>query len=108
VSNALSRTWHRYHSLPPLQRELVTFGMALLFSLTILPLAIWVAGQIFLGDYLRDYVDPLSTDAGRQGGPVDLLVDFVRGIFAGSPGYWLVLLGPYVLLWAYRAGRRLV
>jgi hypothetical protein len=91
-----------------MQRELVTLGLALLFSLTILPLAIWLAGQIFLGDYLRDYTDPLGTDAGRHGGPVDLLVDLVRGIFAGSPGHWLVLLGPYLLLCAYRVGRRLV
>jgi hypothetical protein len=91
-----------------MQRELVTFGLALLFSLTILPLAIWVAGQVFLGDYLRDYIDPLSSNAARHGNPFDLLLDFVRGILAGSPGHWAVLLGPYFLLWACRLGRRLV
>jgi hypothetical protein len=108
VNNALSRTWQRYRSLPVMKREAATFGVALVFSLTILPLAIWGAGQIFLGDYQRSYIDPLSADAAGNGGPVDLLVDFVHGIFAGSPGHWLVLLGPYILLWAYRLGRRLV
>lgn len=88
-----------------MKRELVTFGLALLFALTILPLAIWVAGDIFLGDYLRDPLDPGQA---RHGGPFALLVDYARGILAGSPGHWLVLLGPYVLLWAFRVGRRLV
>jgi hypothetical protein len=105
VSNALTRTWHRYRSLPAWKRELVTFGLAVLFALTILPLAIWAAGQIFLGDYLRDPIDP---DMARRGGAVSLMVDYLRGIFAGSPGHWLVLLGPYVLLSAFRVGRRLV
>jgi hypothetical protein len=108
VSNALSSAWRSYRSLPVLKRELVTFGLALLFSLTILPLAIWAAGQIFLGDYLRDYMDPLSADVARHGGPVALLLDFLRGIATGSPGHWMVLLGPYALLWAFRVGRRFV
>ncbi len=92
-----------------MQRELVTFGLALAFALTLLPLAIWIAGHFFLGDYLRESLDP-GLDAGlaRHGGPFALLVDYLRGIFAGSPGHWLVLLGPYGLLCAYRAGRRLI
>ncbi|MEO6367906.1 MAG: hypothetical protein ABIP38_07935 [Steroidobacteraceae bacterium] len=73
----------------------------LLVALTVLPLAIWCAGKLFLGDYLRD---PLGA---HTGGPFALLADYVAGILAGSPGHWVVLLGPYLLLMAFRAGRAL-
>lgn len=108
MSNALTSVWRRYRLLPPLKRELVTFGVALLFALTILPLAIWCAGRIFLGEYLRDPLrDPGDPSLVRHGGPAALILDYLHGIAALSPGHWLVLLGPYVLLWAYRAGRHL-
>lgn len=74
-----------------------------MFALTLLPLAIWCAGQLFLGDYLRD---PGDAATARQGGPLALLLDYVRGILAMSPGHWLVLLGPYGLVWVFRALRR--
>jgi len=103
VSRSPSNLWHRYCALPAWQRELVTFGLSLVFALTILPLAIWLAGQVFLGDYLRD--PGLGTV--RHGGPAALIVDLLRGLFSGSPGHWVVLLGPYLLLWVFRVGRRL-
>lgn len=102
MTNPLTRAWRRHRSLPPLQRELVTFGLLLVVALTILPLAIWGAGQFFLGDYLRE--PPPGT---RTGGPLALIADFIGGVFSGSPGHWFVLLGPYLLLLAFRAGRRL-
>jgi hypothetical protein len=105
VGNSLTSAWRGYRSLPPLQRELVTFGLALLCGLIVLPFAIWLAGQVFLGDYLRDPGDP---GLARHGGPLLLLWDYWRGLSAGSPAHWLVLLGPYVLLWAFRIGRRFV
>ena len=71
----------------------------LLVALTLLPLAIWGAGQVFLGDYLRD---PAGS---RTGGPLALLIDYLAGIVQGSPGHWIVLLGPYLLLLAVRAVR---
>ncbi len=104
MSNALTNAWRTYQSLPPVKRELVTFGLTIAFALTVLPLAIWLAGQVFLGDYLRDPGDPTVA---RHGGPFALIWDYVRGIFAGSPGHLLVLLGPYALLLAFRIGRRL-
>ncbi len=60
--------------------------------------------QVFLGDYLRDPGDPA---AARHGGPIALFVDYIAGIFNGSPGYWFVLLGPYLLVLAFRLGCRL-
>jgi hypothetical protein len=99
VSNALTKAWGRYRAMPRLPRELITLGLALLFALTLLPLAIWFAGQEFLGDYLRD---PAGS---RIGGPMALIADYVGGILSGSPGHWLVLFGPYLLLLAARAGR---
>ncbi len=101
MSNTLSRTWRRYRSLPTLQRELMTLAVMLGVALTILPLAIWLAGQVFLGDYLRD---PAGS---RTGGPLALIVDYVQGIVSGSPGHWLVLLGPYALVCAVRGALHL-
>jgi hypothetical protein len=101
VSNSISKAWHRYRALPRVRRELITLGLMLLLALTLLPMAIYAAGQLFLGDYLRD---PAGS---RSGGPLALLVDYIGGIFSGSPGHWLVLLGPYLLLLAFRAGRAL-
>lgn len=82
-------------------RELATFAIMLVVAVTLLPLAIWGAGQVFLGDYLRD---PAGT---RTGGPLALLVDYLAGVFQGSFGHWVVLLGPYLLLLAVRGARRL-
>ncbi len=101
MSNSIRKTWRRYRTLAGFPRELATLLLMLLVALTLLPLAIWGAGQLFLGDYLRD---PAGS---RTGGPLTLLGDYVGGIVAGSPGHWFVLLGPYVLLMAFRAARAL-
>jgi hypothetical protein len=98
----LRRTLQRLRSQPPLRRELLLLTVALLFSLLVLPLLIWVAGRLFLGEYLRD------PSGASTGGPWALLADYLTGIVALSPGHWLVLLGPYVLTVAFRAGGRLL
>jgi hypothetical protein len=103
VSNSIRKAWRQYRSLPPVPRELATLALMLLVALTVLPLAIWVAGKLFLGDYLRTPPDP--TGATLTGGPLALLIDYVGAVLAGSPGHWLVLLGPYLLLLAFRAAR---
>ncbi len=99
MSTALTRAWRGYRSLPPVPRELATLGLMLLLALTLLPLAIWGAGQVFLGDYLRD------PSGSRTGGPLALIGDYVAGIASGSPGHWLALMGPYLLLLAFRGAR---
>jgi hypothetical protein len=96
VSNALAQSWHRYRALPRLPRELATLALMLLVSLTLLPVAIWFAGQVFLGEYIRD---PSGAPVGGFGA---LWLDFLRGILSGSFGYWLAFLGPWLVLMAVR------
>ena len=96
MSNALADSWRRYRALPFLQRELVTLGLMLLLAVTLLPVAIYLAGQAFLGDYVRD---PSGAPTGGLGA---LWLDYMRGVFSGSFGYWLVLLGPWLMLLAAR------
>jgi hypothetical protein len=103
VNKFIRKAWRQYRSLPPVRRELATLALMLLVALTVLPLAIWIAGKLFLGDYLRTPPDPSGNTA--TGGPLALLADFVGGVVAGSPGHWLVLLGPYLLLMAFRGAR---
>ena len=98
----LRRTLQRFHAQPPLSRELLLLLATVLFSLLILPPLIWVAGRLSLGEYLRD------PSGAPTGGPLALMVDYVRGVLALSPGHWLVLLGPYLLTVAFRAGRCLL
>ena len=98
----MAEHWRRYRALPPLQRELVTFGLMLLLALSLLPVAIFVAGQVFLGDYTRD---PSGSPVGGFGA---FWTDYLRGIFSGSFGHWLVLLGPWLLLLGWRALAALV
>lgn len=96
MSNALASTWRRYRALPTFPREAATLALMLLFALTVLPVMIFVAGQIFLGDYVRD---PSGAPAAGFGA---FWLDFVKGLAGGSFGYWLVLLGPWLLLLAVR------
>jgi hypothetical protein len=67
-----------------LRRELVIFGMACLTGFLIVPLLIWTVGHSALGPYNR-------------GGPGKLLADFMTGLAQGSPIFWAVALGPYLL-----------
>ena len=89
---ALANSWRRYRGLPTLPRELVTLGLMLLLALTLLPLAIYVAGQVFLGAYIRD------PSGSPTGGFWALWIDYVRGIFSGSTGHLVALLGPWLSL----------
>lgn len=79
-----------------LPRELATLALMLLVSLTLLPVAIWFAGQVFLGDYIRD---PSGAPTGGFGA---MWVDYVAGILSGSFGHWVAFLGPWLLLMAGR------
>ncbi|MDR2214905.1 MAG: hypothetical protein LBE59_03575 [Nevskiaceae bacterium] len=88
----ISKAWRTYRASTGLGHELTTLALMLLVGLFVLPPLIWLAGHLTLGDYTRSYAGTPT------GGPLALWIDFLRGLAAGSVGYWLVLLGPWVLL----------
>ena len=101
VINALRQVARNYRAQSPLRRELLLLFGLMLLALLVLPSLVWLAGQVFLGDYLR-------TPAGGTGGPLALTADYVGGLLSGYPGHWLMLLGPYLLVAAWRLGRRFI
>lgn len=71
------------------RRELTIFVILLATGLFLMPLLIWAIGRAALGPY-------------TDGGPFALLVDFFNGLKSGSPVYWCVAVGPYVLVMILR------
>jgi hypothetical protein len=77
--------------LPPrVRRELIVFGVLLLFGLIGVPLLIWVGGNRVLGPYVHGQ--------NLHPGPLALLQDFFLGLVHGSAVFWVVALGPAALL----------
>ncbi len=79
-----------YGALPRAQRELVIFGLALLWGLIVMPFLIWFAGSRVLGPYTHGQ--------NAHAGPFALVADFFVGLVHGSAVFWAVALGPAVLL----------
>jgi hypothetical protein len=75
--------------------ELLLALGGLLAGAVLIPCLIWVVGRAVLGPY-------------THGSMLALLADYYAGLAHGSPAFWVVLLGPYVLLQLARIGRRLV
>lgn len=75
----------RWRSQPPVRRELLLVGAGLALGLLLLPLVIWIFGRIALGAY-------------ANGGPFSLWLDFLRGLVQGAGLFWVVALGPYLLI----------
>ena len=92
MRDRIRKAWRGYRGLKGLRRELATLGLGLAAGLILLPPLIYLAGSIFLGDYIR------SPSGSPVGGVFALWYDYLRGLFSGSMGYWIALLGPYVLL----------
>ena len=76
---------------PRLRRELTLLGGALGVGVLIIPLLIWVAGHATLGAYTHG-------DSGPGFGPLTLYRDYLSGLGHGWIMYWLVAIGPAVLL----------
>src|ERR1700722_6275878 len=68
-----------------LLREAAIALVTLVFGLLGMPLLIWGAGRLTLGDY-------------AHGGPTVLLADYFSGLAKGAAAFWVVLIGPYALL----------
>jgi hypothetical protein len=77
--------------LPPRAgRELIVFGVTLLFGLIGVPLLTWIAGNRWLGPYTHEQ--------NLHAGPLALLQDFFVGLLHGSAVFWAVALGPAALV----------
>jgi hypothetical protein len=82
---------HSYEALPPrLRRELIIYGAALLCGLVLMPFLIWFAGNRVLGPYTHGQ--------NLHAGPLALFGDYYIGLFHGSAVFWVVALGPALLL----------
>jgi len=82
-------------SRPRFAIELAIAGVALVIGLVGMPLLVWVAGRAVIGPYVN-------------GGAGALMSDYFRGLATGSPACWVLVAGPYALLWFMRLGWRLV
>jgi hypothetical protein len=73
-----------------LVRELIVLVSALLFGFIAVPLLIWLVGSRVLGPYTHG----TNTHAGAMA----LLGDFFVGLGRGEITFWIVALGPLVLI----------
>ena len=73
-----------------MRRELIILVSSLLFGLVCVPLAIWFVGNRILGPYTHG--------TNPNAGALPLLGDFFAGLGAGWVSYWIVALGPMILI----------
>jgi hypothetical protein len=86
----LARLRERYLELPRTRREAAIFGAALSIGLLVMPFLIWLAGSRVLGPYTHGQ--------NPHAGPLALLADYWVGLAHGSAVFWVVAIGPAVLL----------
>jgi hypothetical protein len=72
------------------QRELILFAVMTLFGLFAMPFIIYFASPRVLGPY--------TYGQNLHAGPLVLLGDYLSGLVHGSLVYWVVALGPAVIL----------
>jgi hypothetical protein len=95
VSNRLRRMALYYRGARGLWRELLAAAICLGVGVLVMPCLIFAAGRLALGPYER-------------GNLFALWHDYLQGLIAGSQAYWFIAIGPYLLLWLLRGGRRLL
>ena len=81
-----------YSSLPPFKFEMLTFGLAVLFGLLVMPALIYAPGYYVLKPY-------------ANGGLFALYFDFYKGLFELRSSCWIAMLGPFVFLSMFRIFR---
>jgi hypothetical protein len=86
---------HYYDGAAGLWRELLAAAICLALGVILMPCLIFAAGRLALGPYAR-------------GNLFALWHDYLLGLGSGSHACWFIALGPYVLLWLLRGGRRLI
>jgi len=83
--NWFARAHAWYFSLPRLQFEAMTLGLALLFGLVVMPALIYLPGFYVLKPY-------------ANGGVFALYGDFYKGLVELRQSCWIAALGPFVFL----------
>jgi hypothetical protein len=83
-----------------LGRELILIAGALLFGVILVPIAIWLVGNRILGPYTHG--------TNLHAGPMALLGDFFEGLSRGWVSYWIVALGPLVIILLARVAWALI
>lgn len=81
-------------------RELILVVGALLFGVILVPIAIWSVGNRILGPYTHG--------TNLHAGPMALLGDFFEGLSLGWISYWIVALGPLVIILLARVAWALI
>ncbi len=94
MSTTIGRILGRTANANPLQRELLLAGVALATGLLLMPILVWIAGRMTLGEY-------------THGGVFALWGDYFRGLARGELAFWIMLLGPYGFLMLGRLALRL-
>jgi hypothetical protein len=77
-------------TLSAVSRELTILAVALVIGIIVVPLLIWAVGSRVLGPYTHG--------ANTHAGPLALLGDFLSGLGHGWVSYWLVALGPALMI----------
>jgi hypothetical protein len=86
----LRRAPGSFAGLSRTQRELIVLGAAVGFGVLVMPFLVWLAGNRALGPYGHGETS--------RGGPWALFTDYVVGLAHGSAVFWLVALGPALLV----------
>ena len=94
VPEPLTRLRDSYVTQPRVRRELLIYGVAVLFGLLLMPFLIWIGGSRVLGPY--------SHGQDTHAGPFALFGDYVIGLVHGSAIFWAVALGPALLVLVVR------
>jgi hypothetical protein len=76
--------------LASLRRELLVLATALAFGVLLMPPLLWLGGPRALGPY-------------AGGGIGAIVASFFRGLASGSLGFWIVAVGPYLVVTTIRA-----
>jgi hypothetical protein len=86
---------HEDYVISRLRRELIVLALALLCGLVLMPFLVWFVGNRVLGPYTHGQ--------NAHAGPFALLEDFFVGLWHGSALFWVMALGPLLLLLLVRA-----
>lgn len=95
MNDYLRRWWNFCRGANGLLRELLLLAACTGVGLIVMPCVIFAVGRLALGPY-------------ANGSVFALWRDFMIGLVSGSQAVWFIVLGPYLLVWLLRGGRRLL